>query len=123
MQLDGYLNLEWRMPQGQPGVLLQQLLARIEQLEKTLNSRLEPVEAAVSEVLFPMADKLAIRCLLDVFLDQHGYSPQLSGRRRAWVADNKSYISQVSGIEEGDVEDLFQCVSLLMSFPSFSLLF
>lgn len=37
----------------------------------------------------------------------------------AWVADNKTNISQVTGIAEGDVEKLFQCASLLIPFPSF----
>lgn len=113
MQLDDDINPEWQTLQGSLA-----LLERLNQLE----SQFYPLKGAIRDVVIPMADKLAIRCLLDVFLYQQGYSPQVCGSRRAWVADNKTNISQVTGIAEGDVEKLFQCASLLIPFPSFFLI-
>jgi len=117
MQLDHDLNLEWQTPQGQQGAILEQLIARINQLE----SRFNPVEGAFYEDLLPLSDTLAIRCLLDVFLDQQGYSQQSCGPRRPWVEDNKTTISKATGIAEANVVRIFQCASLLIPFPSFFL--
>ena len=83
MQLNDNINLEWQTPRG---LLLEQVAARIDQLEKIIN----PVIEAINDVLLPMSDKLAIRCLLDVFLDQQGYSEQSCGSRRVWVEEDNS---------------------------------
>lgn len=63
MQLDDDINPEWQTLQGSLA-----LLERLNQLE----SQFYPLKGAIRDVVIPMADKLAIRCLLDVFLYQQG---------------------------------------------------
>lgn len=58
--------------------------------------------------LLPMADTLAIRCLLDVFLHQQGYSQHAHGSRRNWVEDNKTIIGEATGIAEGNISRVFR---------------
>jgi hypothetical protein len=85
----------------------------------SLDSYVTPIRGAINDALLPMADSLAIRCLLDVFLHQQGYSQQLHGSRRDWVEDNKTKIFEATGIPEGDIERIFRCASSWISYPLF----
>jgi hypothetical protein len=149
MQLDSDLQLDWQTLQEQHTSRMEWLIEKIDWLEdevislqplkntvtslevevnslqplkKTvvfLDSYVTHVKGAINDVLLPMADTFAIRCLLDVFLHQQGYSQQLHGLRRDWVEDNKTKISEATGIAEGEVERIFRCASSWISYTLF----
>lgn len=122
MLLDDEIHLDWQAPRGDTATVLAQLQNQVNELQHTvatLSGEFNPVKGALYDAVLPRTDKLAIRCLLDVFLDKQGYSPQSCGPRRAWVTANKATISQATGIPEGHVERLFQCASLLIYFPAY----
>lgn len=118
MTPDGELNLEWQAPRGETAAALERTQNQLDRLQKDFDS----VRGALFCAVLPRTDKLAIRCLLDVFLAKEGYSPQSCGPRRAWVTANKATISQVTGIPEGNVDRLFQCASLSIYFSYFFLI-
>lgn len=110
MLLDDEIHLDWQAPRGDTATVLAQLQNQVNELQHTvatLSGEFNPVKGALYDAVLPRTDKLAIRCLLDVFLDKQGYSPQSCGPRRAWVTANKATISQATGIPEGHVERLF----------------
>ena len=124
MTPDGELNLEWQAPRGETAEALERTQNQLDRLQKDLDrlqKDFDSVRGALFCAVLPRTDKLAIRCLLDVFLAKEGYSPQSCGPRRAWVTANKATISKVTGIPEGNVERLFQCASLLIYSPYFFL--
>jgi hypothetical protein len=106
MALDGDLHLEWQTPQGQQSELVEDLLLRLDRLEAT-QAVFNSYKGAIRDVVIPNSDNLAIRCLLDVFLLEQGYS-SLCGSRAAWIEEHKSTISIITGIPEGDVPTFFQ---------------
>ena len=125
MMSDGELHLEWQAPRGETAAALERTQNQLDRLQNDfdrLQNDFDSVRGALFCAVLPRTDKLAIRCLLDVFLAKEGYSLQSCGPRRAWVTANKATISQVTGIPEGNVDRLFQCASLSIYFSYFFLI-